>query len=263
MSELQGRTALVIGASGDGMGRSIALTLAQAGADVVLTYRRNEEKARAVARDVEAMGRRSLVVRADASKEDDVRGLMERASAEFGTIDVLVVGAGGPWKPTDFAEISAEQWKSVQAGEQDAACFTIRAVLPDMREQSWGRIILIGGHAADVWPMAPPDAPLDYPLGKAVRHWLARNLGEMELAHGITVNAVAPAWTPRIDAATARAQASGDDAAWRGRERPSPQDAAEVVRFLCSEGGRFVSANVINVMPPHFPDETIGGPDRG
>ena len=258
MSDLAGRTAVVVGASGNGMGRSIALTLAREGADLVITYRRNEAAAREVAAWIEALGRRVVVVRSDATVEADVTALWERAQAAFGTVDIAVVGAGGPWRPLDFAEIDADQWRRVQAAEQDSAFFCIRAALPGMRRQRWGRIILIGGHAADHWSMGPPVAPLDYPLGKAARHWLAQQLGEMELAHGITANAIAPGWIPHLDFAVAAAQAAGDDPDWRTRPRPSPQDAAEVVRFLCSEAGRFVSGNVINVMPPHFPDESTG-----
>lgn len=215
MGELSGRAAVVVGASGNGMGRSIALTLAREGADLAITYRRNEAAALGVAARIEALGRRVLVVRSDATVEADVTALWEGAQAAFGTVDIAVVGAGGPWRPLDFAEIDADHWRRVQAAEQDSAFFCIRAALPGMRRQHWGRIILLGGHAADRWTMGPPVAPLDYPLGKAARHWLAQQLGEMELAHGIAINAIAPAWIPRLDFAAAAAQAVGDDPDWR------------------------------------------------
>ena len=266
------------------MGRSIALTLAREGADLILTYRRGGEEAEQVAAAVRSQGQRALsllggrafssagvhrapsvralTLRADATVEADVAALWREGEAAFGAIDIVVVGAGGPWTPQPFTAISLDHWREVQAAEQDAAFLCLRAALPGMRQRHWGRIVLIGGHAAEQWTMTPPEAPMDYPLGKAARHWLARHLGETELEHGITVNAIAPAWIPHIDFEEAVAQARGADPEWRERRRPAPQDIAEMTAFLCSEAARFVSGNVISVMPAHFPDETAGAPDR-
>ena len=185
-------------------------------------------------------------------------GYGERRESGLGTVDIVVVSVGGAWKPQEIVAIAPDHWRRVLRLEQDAVFYCLRTALPSMRAQGWGRIVLIGGHAAELWPMDPPVAPLDYPLGKTARHWIARNLGERELRHGITVNAVAPAWLGVPDAATIDARATGKGLDRGRREGPEPQDVAEVVAFLCTERARFVSGSVIDVTPPHFPDETLG-----
>jgi 3-oxoacyl-[acyl-carrier protein] reductase len=130
------------------------------------------------------------------------------------------------------------------AEEIDAAYGVIRAVLPGMRARGWGRIVLVGGHGADEWRFGPPDAPLDYPLGKAARHWLARTLGPREREHGVTINAIAPGPIAYVSLEEAQRLVTGGE---RANDEPTPQDAAEVVAFLCSERARHVSGAVVPV----------------
>ena len=243
--ELSGRVALVTGASGEGMGRSIALTLAREGADIVVNFRQRRERAEVVAQTIEAMGRRALVHQADVADADAVQAMVAAAEAHFGRLDIAVGSAGGPWQPRDLPEIEPDHWREVQAGEIDAAYALLRAALPGMRERGWGRIVLIGGYRADEWRAGPPEAPLDYPLGKAARHWLVRTLGPRELAHGVTVNAVAPGPIEWVTLEQARRLVEGDVEA---SDEPTPQDAAEVVAFLCSERASFVTGAVIPVV---------------
>jgi 3-oxoacyl-[acyl-carrier protein] reductase len=241
--ELAGHVALVTGSTGRGMGRSIALTLARDGADIALNYETRPQRAGAVRTTMEAMGRRVCLQQADASTESGARALYECAVGELGRVDILVVSAGGRWDAKDIADVAPEHWQRVLQEELHAPLYLIPLVLPGMRERRWGRIILIGGYEADDWRL---DAPLDYPLGKAGRHWLARTLGPRELAHGITVNAIAPAEVPYVELDAALADLAHGEA-WRARTAPRPQDAGEIVSFLCSEAGRFVTGSVINV----------------
>jgi 3-oxoacyl-[acyl-carrier protein] reductase len=104
--------------------------------------------------------------------------------------------------------------------------------------------VSIGGYGADDWRYGPPDAPLDYPLGKAARHWLTRTLAPREIGRGITINAVAPGPTPRVTLDEALAAVRGD----RGpRDHNTPQDIADVVAFLCSDAAARVTGAVIPV----------------
>ncbi len=242
---LQGRVALVTGAGGEGMGRSIALTLARDGTDIVLNYRRSDERARETGAAIEALGRRVLVWQADITDPDAVSAMAAAAIATLGQVDILVNNVGGPWKPQDIAEIEPAHLRRVLAAEIESVYYLLRAVLPGMRERRWGRIVSIGGHMADDWRFGPPDAPLDYPLGKAARHWLTRTLAPLELPHGITINAVAPGPTRRVSHAKAAAAAAGAENI--SRDGNEPQDVADVVSFFCSDAAERVTGSIINV----------------
>lgn len=242
--DLIGRTALVTGSTGRGMGRSIALSLARDGANVVLNYQTRPERAERVREAIEAMGREAIAFEADVSTEAGASGLFEAALKRFGRVDILVVSVGGQWQSVDTPELDPKHWRGVLAEELHAPLYLIPRVLPAMREQRWGRIILIGGHDADDW--REDDSPLDYPLGKASRHWLARTLARRELKHGITVNAIAPSTIAYVELDAALADLAHGEA-WEERQQPRPQDAGDIAAFLCSEAARFVTGSVIEV----------------
>ena len=242
--ELDGRVALVTGFSGRGMGRSIAFALAREGARIAGSYRSNEARARETAEAIQReFGRPCVALQADLSDPAEADALAKRARDFFGPIDILVCSAGGPWVPRDLPDIPLAHLREVLAEEVESAFALIRAVLPEMRERRWGRIVLIGGHRADDWPFGPPEAPLDYPLGKAARHWLARVLGPREHPNGVTVNAVAPGPVEYVRLDEALRLARGE----RPGRGPTPADVADVVVALCSERASGVSGAVIPV----------------
>jgi NAD(P)-dependent dehydrogenase (short-subunit alcohol dehydrogenase family) len=241
---LEGRVALVTGAGGQGMGRSIALTLAHDGADVVVNYRRNVEAAGRVVEAIESIGRRAVAVQADVGDALAVDAMVATAVERFGKVDVVVNSAGGPWKPQDITDIEPAHFRDVLAREVESTFLLMRATLPGMRARGWGRFVSIGGYGADDWRYGPPDAPLDYPLGKAARHWLARTIAPREFASGITINAVAPGPTARLTLEQALAALDGVRPPVEGN---SPQDIASVVAFLCSDAAARVTGAVIPV----------------
>src|SRR5437870_4447320 len=129
---LEGRVALVTGSTGEGMGRSIALTLAREGANVVLNHGTNRRTSpannRRLVEAIERLGARAIVVRADTAKGDDIRRMFRRAELEFGPVDILVNNAGGSWDPRqDLAKVQDRAWQGVLRTEIDGMFHTIRA----------------------------------------------------------------------------------------------------------------------------------------
>jgi 3-oxoacyl-[acyl-carrier protein] reductase len=239
---LEGRVALVTGAGGQGMGRSIALTLARDGADIVLNHHRKHEQAALTAAAIEAMGRRVLSHAGDVADPAQVEAMVSAAVERFGHLDIVVNNAGGPWKPQDVTQIEPAHLREVVAEEIESVYYILRAVLPGMRERRWGRIVSIGGHMAEEWRFGPPEAPVDYPLGKAARHWITRTLAPLESPHGITINAVAPGPTRRITFDQALAALRGEDIGGAGNH---PQHVADAVSFLCSDAAERITGAVV------------------
>jgi len=241
---LAGRVALVTGSNGDGMGRSIALTLARAGANIIVNYGTgrpgNQQQAEEVVRLIAGLGSEALAFQADTTDDDQVAAMVAAAQARFGPIDILVINAGSPWQPRDIVDIPPEVWRRVLAAELDGAFLCLKHVLPTMRARRWGRIVLLGMDGTERWNGPPYDAV----LGKAGRHALMRLLARQEIKHGITVNTIAPGFTRPVPLAEALA-AARDGSDWQARGWAKPQDVAEAVVYLCSEAARFVTGSVI------------------
>lgn len=248
---LQGRVALVTGSVGDGIGRSAALALAQAGADVALNFgtgragedvRRTGERVQAA---IQEMGRRSVLVCADTRSEQQVAALFQRIRDELGDVDILVNNAGGTWLEQDFTEISSERWEATIDAELNGAFYCMREALPAMREHRWGRIINIivdlnsldllinsqYGHNLDRYPYA-------FAAGKVARQWLARTLAYAELKYGITINNILAGIIEHMTFEEAISEAACKASSRIGAR---PADVAQVIRFLCQQEARFVT----------------------
>ena len=184
---LKGRVALVTGGS-RGIGRATATVLAQAGCDVVVNYLQAEESAREVVKAVEQTGRRGLAIRTDVSAEEEVVRLMTAIEAAFGRVDILVNNAGtNPSKP--LAELDLRDWQTVIDQNLTSAFLVSQAVIPGMREQQWGRIIMLSSIAAQTGGVVGPH----YAASKAGLIGLAHSYASLLAKEGITSNAIAPA----------------------------------------------------------------------
>jgi NAD(P)-dependent dehydrogenase (short-subunit alcohol dehydrogenase family) len=248
--ELRGRTALITGSIGSGIGRSTAFRLASEGANTILNYgtyhRRNsaleeaERDANKVAKMVEELGGKALVLEADTRDPDQVKIMIDSGMEKFGAIDILVNNAGADWLIQDITEIRPDHWRSVLQAEIDGAFYCIKYVLPRMRERTWGRIINISMEDALNWSHYLAE---DYALGKAARTWMVRAWAGHEMKHGITINAIEPGPIAHMTLQEA-IDAVKNGAAWRERKKPAAHDIAELVTFLCSEKSRFISGSV-------------------
>ena len=183
---LTDRIALVTGAS-RGIGRAIALALAEAGADVAVNYHERAEQARAVADAVRAMGRRAVAVGADVSDGAAVASMMQTVAEALGPVDVLVNNAGiAPIRSVD--EITEADFDRTLAVNLKSAFLCTQAVVAHMRGQRWGRIVNISSGAA----RGAGSRGVHYNAAKAGMEGLTRGYAARLVAEGITVNAVAP-----------------------------------------------------------------------
>ncbi len=251
---LEGKVAVVTG-GGRGIGRAIALKLAEDGADVVMSARTDSEL-QAVAGEIAARGRRALAVVANALEAAGAREPVRRAIAGFGRIDILVNNVGGVVSMHDeFAgEAGDESFTQTMALNVNSLWWATTAALPAMREQGFGRIVNIGSTEST---QANEGGPIAYVAGKhavaGITRQIARNAGK----HGITVNCICPGWTntAMVDfnnlarhmgttAEQARAYAEGQCALNTIME---PDDIAALAAFLCSPGGAKITGQVMAV----------------
>ncbi len=246
MHALKDKVALVTGSTGEGMGRSIAFTLARDGAKVVLNYGtghpNNAHAADKVLEEVRSLGGKGYAFKADTREEDEVQTMIEGIITLYGRIDFLICNAGGDHAVKDITDIDHEHWRSVLKAEVDGLFYCIKHSLPHMRREHFGRIVAIGRAGAE----RASGAPFDYAIGKSARNTLIKSIAVSEIQNGITCNIVAPGSTPHTTLRQA-VEAAKHSSNWKRRINPQPQDVGEVVRFLCSDEAAFVTGSVIEL----------------
>jgi 3-oxoacyl-[acyl-carrier protein] reductase len=241
--DLAGRRAVVTGGS-RGVGQAVALLLADAGADVAISYRTRAADAEAVVRDLERRGARAFAEPGDLADATAADRLFERAVAELGGVDI-VVGNAGIWPPEDVpvAALSDAQWRGTVAANLDSVFHTTRAAARVIADG--GRIVLVSSTAGQ----RGEANHADYAATKGAIIALVKGVA-IELApRDITVNCVAPGW---IDTEMAALPYAGG-----GRERiargiplgrvATAQDVAAPIVFLCSPLARHITGEVLNV----------------
>jgi 3-oxoacyl-[acyl-carrier protein] reductase len=185
---LNGRVALVTGGARR-TGRTIALALAAAGADLAIHYHQSEADALQVVAEVEALGRRALAIRADLADAGATEAAFAEAAERLGRLDILVNNASGiVWKRLE--DTSVAEWHSAVEQSLHITYHACRAALPRMRSQGFGRIVNLIDVDADALRAVPALTP--YKIGKTGVLVLTRTLAVTEAPHGITVNGVSP-----------------------------------------------------------------------
>jgi len=243
--DLAGKVAIVTGSTGGGIGRSVALTLAREGADVVLNYgtgRDDPGPGQAVLAHLRGKGRRALLAKADTRSPEEVESMVALAERELGRVDVVVNNAGGEFRVEDLAAIDPERARSVFETEVLGPFLLARAALPGMRRRGFGRFVNIGLFPPRDWQ----GMALDHVWAKEARALMTPGLARTELRHGITFNDVRPGPVPHLSLEEAVLLAErGADA--RREPGPTPQDVAEAVLFFCSARARHVTGSSVGV----------------
>ncbi len=239
---LQGKVALVTGAA-KGIGRTIALSLARIGADVVVNYRSSEDEAARLAAEIEALERRSLAVKADVTSEAQVAGMFNEVRSRFGRLDVLVNNVGD-WLTKKVEDMTLVEWRGVIESNLTATFLCSKHALPIMKEKHWGRIVnLAAAGAYRAHGTANISAFYAAKAGiVAFTKALAREVGQS----GITVNAVSPGVVNDKEMTVEEAVTIKDRDTAVGRPGTS-NDIAAAVLFLVSEEAGFVTGDVLNV----------------
>jgi NAD(P)-dependent dehydrogenase (short-subunit alcohol dehydrogenase family) len=187
--DLTGRTALVTGAS-RGIGAAVAVALARAGADVALNSR-NPEALEKVAAAVGELGRRALVLPADVTDVDAVRGMVDGALRGLGHLDVVVNNAGGTAFMVPFTQLRFAGWEKVMRLNVDSVVHVLQAVAPHLLERGRGSVV----NVASVAGLGATPALTPYGASKAALISLTRSLAVEWASAGVRVNALCPGWT--------------------------------------------------------------------
>jgi NAD(P)-dependent dehydrogenase (short-subunit alcohol dehydrogenase family) len=245
---LCGRVALVTG-GGRGIGRAICLALAQDGADVAVNYRRDEAAALDTVAAIERLGRRARAFRASVDVWAEDEAMVAHVLDAFGGIDILVNNAGVASRGLPVADTDPAELERLLRTHAFAPHHLAKLVLPGMRARPRGDIVMISSSATRYH--APNGAP--YNMGKAAMEALAFTLAKEERRHGVRVNVVAPGLVAtEMGRRLVRATQGVDDLARIDAAMPfghvcTPEEVAEVVRFLVSDGARYVTGERIYV----------------
>ncbi len=237
--KLKDKIAIVTGAAGSGMGRSIALTLAREGAQVVVNYRTSTDSANAIVDHIKSHDGNAIAVQADVFTSDGCKNLVNATLKQFGEADICIINPGAGWHPDPIDKLNPDD--AIEDVRQEIAPIfhLMPFVLPPMYKQKWGRIVAIA--------LTPPyDSPAyPYNVGKAARVQALLQAYEQTWPNGVTFNIIGPGPVSAIETLTEAVEQSEHRTAWQERTNTSPQDIAEGVTFLCSEAAKFISGCVL------------------
>jgi len=242
MKLLSGKTAIITGAS-SGIGTAAARVFAREGANVALTYRKNEEGAQAALAAVEEQGVKGKVYQADVADFARAHEIVADAIDSFGGLDILVANAGSNWDGVIW-KMTEEQWDAVIATDLKGVFNYCRAVAPLFKEAGAGKIV----NVASINGLRGKFGQANYAAAKAGVIGLSKTLARELARSNVNVNVVCPGLigTEMIRAMPEEALAKSIDEILLGR-LGEPEEVAEVIAFLASERARHITGEVIKV----------------
>ncbi|MDR8410605.1 SDR family NAD(P)-dependent oxidoreductase [Nonomuraea sp. 3-1Str] len=241
--DLTGKQALVTGAS-KGIGRAIALAYAEAGADVALVSR-SADSLSEVAKEVEARGRRALVIPADLTDREAAADAVRQAVEGLGHVDIVVNNAGGSNFMVEFKDLRLSGWDKLMRLNLDSAMVVCHTIAPHLLERGSGSVINVASVAALGAPFLA-----GYAAAKAGLVALTRTLAVEWAQSGVRVNALCPGWTATElnrnlweDEAASRATVGGVPM----RRWGTPEEMAHPAVFLAGDASAYVTGQVLFV----------------
>ena len=240
--DFTGKVALVTG-SGRGIGKTIALKLAENGATLIINDVGDSAPAEQTVTEIKNLNRPAMAVMADVSSSTDVNRMVETAIATYGKVDILVNNAGITRDQLTM-KMTDEEWDKVLAIDLKSVFLCTRAVLRPMLKQRSGRIISM----SSVVGIIGNAGQANYAAAKAGIIGFTRTIAKEVASRGITVNAVAPGFidtpmTQVLPAERKQALLANIPLGYLG----TPRDIAETVAFLASEEARYITGQVITV----------------
>lgn len=191
---LRGQKALVTGAS-SGIGKAVAVALAEAGADVLVNYRSQSREAQDVVAEIEALGRKTAAHKADVSKEDDVNALFKRMLDEFGTIDILVNNAGLQ-RDAPFDEMTLDDWRDVLDVNLTGQFLCARAAVREFKRRGVVKEVSVAAgkiiSMSSVHEVIPWAGHVNYAASKGGVMMMTKSIAQEVAPHRIRVNSIAP-----------------------------------------------------------------------
>jgi 3-oxoacyl-(acyl-carrier-protein) reductase len=240
--QLAGRTALVTGAS-RGIGRAIALALAEEGADVAVNYVSSEAPAKDVADQIRKMGRRAMLAQADVGDYPDTFRMAQEILKEFGHLDILINNAGITSDKT-FVKMDHASWRRVLAINLDGVFNCTKVLIDQMLAQGWGRVVNITSVIGQIGNFGQAN----YAASKAGVAAFTKSLAKELAAKGVTVNCVAPGFTE-----TEMVQAIPDKVKNKlldqipMRRFGKSEEVARSCVFLCSRDGDYITGAELSI----------------
>lgn len=241
--DLTGQVALVTG-SRRGLGKSIAMRLAEAGADIVINdIAPGKDEAKATAAEIRALGRRAIAICGDVSNSEEAAQLIEQAWTEMGKIDILVNNAGIT-RDNLLIRMSDDEWQSVININLSGSFYCTRAASKRMMKARYGRIVNI----ASVIGLMGNAGQTNYAASKAGVIGMTKASAKELASRGITVNAIAPGFivSAMTDKLSEEAKAKYTDVIPQGR-LGTADDVANAVVFLASDLAAYTTGHVLNV----------------
>lgn len=242
MLEFKDKIVLVTGSS-RGIGRSIAISFAKAGANVIINYRNNAMDASVAYDIVSSYGNKCLCIQADVSKDTEVRRMVDKIIETYGRIDVLVNNAGIAID-SEFENKTVSNWQETLNTNVLGPFLTSKYVGKIMVKQKYGKIINISSTNGinTIYPYS-----IDYDASKAALINLTKNLA-IQFAPYVNVNSVAPGWvdTP-MNANLPKSYLRDEKEKILLKRFGEPEEISNVVLFLASDKARYITSEIIKV----------------